>query len=482
MRSLLTLSLLLLPAVAFADDKKPPTGQAVKIITLDRKDPVTYEKDVEPIFVKKCFTCHSGKITKSKLDLGSYETLMKGGKRGKPVTPGNAANSQLYKSAGKMAEPTMPPEEEGDPLTPEELALIKLWIDQGAKAPVGMREKVKVVVGLPPAPVHPVRALAVSPDKSTVAAGRGNEIHVYDAGSGAYIRSLVDPNLTTPDKKPVKAAHLSLVESMAFSPDGKFLASGSFQEVILWDVQTGAVKFRLTGYADRVVALNFSPDGKWLATGGGAPTEDGEIRIVEVPSGNLVKEIKNGHSDQVFGVCFSPDGKMLATCGADKFVKVWEMPSGKFIKSFEGHTHHVMDVGWKADGKLLVSAGSEAPTAISAGLGVIKIWDFDKGEQKQTVQAGTRQITRLLFVGKTGQFATCSGDQTVKFWNVDNGGNTRTLSGNTDYLYALGVSPDGTVVATGGEDGVVRLYTNNSNAPTKSLLPPGVELPMPPKK
>ena len=101
---------------------------------------------------------------------------------------------------------------------PEELAVIKLWIDQGAKAPTGARPTVEIVVGLPPASVHPVRAVAVSPDKSAVAAGRGNQIHVYDAGSGNYIRTLVDPNLTTPDKKPVKAAHLSLVESLAFSP------------------------------------------------------------------------------------------------------------------------------------------------------------------------------------------------------------------------------------------------------------------------
>jgi WD40 repeat protein len=112
--------------------------------------------------------------------------------------------------------------------------------------------------------------VAVSPDKSAVAAGRGNQIHVYDAGSGSYIRTLVDPNLTTPDKKPVKAAHLSLVESLAFSPDGKYLASGSFQEVILWDVTTGVPKQKFGGYADRVVTVGFSPTAScwWLAAGG----------------------------------------------------------------------------------------------------------------------------------------------------------------------------------------------------------------------
>jgi WD40 repeat protein len=472
MRYLLPLGLfLLLPGVNFAQDTK--TVQPIKVITLDRKEPVVYEKDVEPILINKCAFCHSGNLKEGKLDMGTYDSLMKGGKKGKPIVAGKSDESLFYKLCGKTAKPAMPPKSE-EPLTPPELALIRLWIDQGAKPPISIREKVKVVVSAPPAAVQPVRGIAVSPDKSTVAASRGNQIHIYDATSGAYIRSLVDPKLTTPDQKPLKAAHLSLVESLAFSPDGKWLASGAFQEVILWDALTGQLRHRLTSFAERVVAVSFSPDSKLLAVGGGAPTEDGEIKIVDVPTGKVVVDIKNGHSDTVFGVCFSPDGKMLATCAADKFVKVFEVPSGKFIKSFEGHTHHVLDVGWKADGKLLASAGAD---------NAIKVWDFEKGEQKQTIAAGGKQVTRLLFIGKTGQFLTCSGDSQVKAWNVDNGGNTRNFPAGTDYLYAIGVSPDGAIVAAGGEEGVVRLYNGTSGALIKTLLPPGVAPPMPePKK
>jgi WD40 repeat protein len=470
MRSLLTFSLLaLLPGLTLAGDepKKPAGVKPIQVVTLDRKDPVVYEKDIEPIFVNKCSFCHSGNVKEGKLDVSSFETLMKGGKHGKPVVPGKSADSILVKSAGKTERPFMPPKSE-EPLTPPELALIKMWIDQGAKAPTGARERPKIVLGLPPATVHPVRAVAVAPDKSGIAVGRGNQIHVFDGG-GTYIRTLSDPNLKTPDGKPVKAAHLSLVESLAYSKDGKYIASGSYTEVKIWDAALGTPKHTAGGFAASVVTLSFSPDSKLLAVGGGAPTEDGEIKVFDVVSGKVVTDIKSGHSDTVFGVCFSPDGKMLATCGADKFVKVWEMPGGKFLKAFEGHTHHVLDVGWKADGKALASCGAD---------NVVKVWDFDKGEQLRTINAHQKQITRLAFVGATGQFATCSGDTTAKFFNVDNGGNTKNFNGGNDFLYALGVSADGAVLVTGGEDGLARLYNgNNPGQAAKLLLPPGVEAP-----
>jgi WD40 repeat protein len=468
MRYLASLCLFtLLPGSILAEDKVRTATQPIREVTLDRKEPVLYDRDIEPVLINKCQFCHSGSLKESKLDLGSYDSLIKGGKRGQVIVPGKGAESLLVKLAGRTQKPLMPPKSE-EPLTPEELALIKLWIDQGARAPAGKRQRPKVILGVLPALVHPVRALAISPDKTTVAAGRANELHVYDAGSGNYLRPLIDPGLTTPDGKPLAAAHLSIVEALAYSPTNKVLASGSFQEVVLWDAQTGALCKRLPGFADRVVTLAFSPNGKWLATGGGAPTEDGEIKIFDADSGNLVVEIKNGHSDTVFGVCFSPDGTKLATCGADKFIKVFEVPSGQFLKSFEGHTHHVLDVAWKADGKLLVSGGAD---------NVIKVWDYEKGEQIRTFGSHAKQVTRLMFKGTTSEIVTCSGDPLVRFWNVDNGGGGLTFGGNNDFLYAVSVSADGKIVATGGEEDVVRLYNGTNGQLLKALLPPGVEAP-----
>jgi WD40 repeat protein len=464
MRRYLMLLVLVFALPVAADDQKPTGLKPIPAAKLDRKGPVVYEKDVAPIFAAKCQVCHAGNLTEGKFDLGTHAGLMKGGKKGPAVVPGKAEESRLWLMAGHRIKPIMPPKTEDNPLTPEEVAVLKLWIDQGAKGPaVDVRSRPKVVVGLPPALVTPVRAVAVSPDKAVVAAGRGNQVHRFDAKTGDFIRSLADPTLKAPDGKPAHAAHLSLVEAMAYSPDGKTLATGSFREVTLWDPAKGTIQQRLTGFADRVVTIDYSRDGKYLATGGGAPTEDGEIKVFDAKTGKPVVNIEGGHSDTVFGVCFSPDGKRLATAGADKFVKVFEVPSGKLLKTFEGHTHHVLDVGWTPDGKRLASAGAD---------NVIKVWDYEKGEKVRDIQGHQKQVTRLAFVGKQPQFLTAGGDATVRLWNADNFGSVRQFGENKDFVYAVAASADGSVVAAGGQEGVVRLYNGQNGKLVKAMLPP----------
>lgn len=471
MRVLLTVSVLVLwPLAVQAQPKKDGPLEDKK---LDRKTPVSYEKEIEPIFYKRCVTCHSGSVKESKLDIASYEGLVKGGRRGTAIVPSKGEQSLVWKLMGRHQKPFMPPKGE-ELATADEVALVKLWIDQGAKASGGIKVADKITPGLPPANVNPSRAVAVSPDKSSVAASRGNQIHIYDAGSGKHIRSLVDASIKTPEGKPVQgAAHISLVESMTWSPDGKWLVSGAFQEIAVWDALTGQQRHKISGFAHMVVALAFSQDSQLLAVAGGQPTVDGELKVFEAGSWKQIMDLKNGHSDTIYGASFSPDKKMIATCSADKFIKTWEVPSAKFVKSFEGHTHYVLDVGWSPDGKRLASAGADNQ---------VKLWDFEKGEKIQDINAHTKQVTRLTFVGKKMEFVTCGGDNQVKFYNATNGGNLRTIAGANDFVYGIGVSPDGAVLAAGGEEGIVRLYNGTSGALIRPLVPPGVNLPEPMKK
>lgn len=438
----------------------------IEVIALDRKEPVRYEKEIEPILRAKCTVCHSGKEQKGKFDAGSYAGVMKGSGKGPVVIPGKSGESPLVHYVGKTKKPFMPPKDE-EPLTPQELALLKLWIDQGAKPPSAVTEKPKVILSALPAPVHPIHAVVFAPNQAEVYVGRGNQILAFEVASGKFLRSIVAPDL-----KEQAAAHRSLVESLAISPDGKWLASGSFQEVCLWEMPAGHLKHRLSGFAHNVVALAFAPQGNLLACGGGAPTEDGELKIFDPVSGSLIREIAHAHSDTVYGVSFSADGSKLASCGADKFIKVHEVATGRHLRSFEGHTHHVLDVGWKADGKLLASAGADS---------TIKVWDFETGEQRRTINGHSKQVTRLVFVGNTPQIVTTSGDRTLRMWNVDNGGTVRQFGSVGDFLYAVHASPDGKLIVAGGQDGIARLYDGTNGKLLRELTLPKDHPPAPKK-
>ncbi|CAN5390049.1 hypothetical protein BH10PLA2_BH10PLA2_28980 [soil metagenome] len=466
MRTILAIAIMpLLSVPVFAQDKpKEEPVAPIKVVALNRKEAVDFDKDVKPILAKRCIVCHSGSVTEGGLDLSKHAAMLEGGGRGTSLVPGKSTDSLLIQLAAKTKKPFMPPKKEA-PLTPEELAILKLWVDQGAKPGNSMPVSTRVALTPPPSIVHPILGVVISPDQKFVAAARGCNIELFDA-TGKSLRLLANPALVGSDKKPTNAAHPSLVEALALSPDGKTLASSSFQEVALWNPLTGAMLRKLEGFAERVVCLAFSPDGKLLATGGGAPTDTGEIKVFEVATGKQVLEIKSGNSDTVFGISFSPDGKKLATASADKFVKVFEVGTGKLVRSFEGHTHHVMDVGWKPDGKVLASVGADD---------TIKVWDLEKGEQIRSFGNQKKQLTKLVFKNKTSEILVSSGDHNVRMWNIDNGSAGMSFNGATDYVSAIGISADGKLVSTGGEDGVLRLYNGTNGKLVKAI--PAAEVP-----
>ena len=122
-----------------------------------------------------------------------------------------------------------------------------------------------------------------------------------------------------------------------------------------------------------------------------------------------------------------------------------------------------MDVGWKQDGKVLASVGADD---------TIKVWDLEKGEQIRSFGNQKKQLTKLAFKSKSSEILVSSGDHNVRMWNIDNGSAGMSFNGATDYVSAIGISPDGKLVSTGSEDGVLRIYDGANGKLVKAIPAP----------
>ncbi|MEE0992964.1 MAG: TIR domain-containing protein, partial [Bacteroidales bacterium] len=167
--------------------------------------------------------------------------------------------------------------------------------------------------------------------------------------------------------------HSKSVLSVAASPDGKYLASGSADKtVIIWDAKSGERLKSLEGHYDYVRSVAVSPDGNYLASG----SNDETLIIWDANNGERLKSLK-GHSFIVTSVCWSPDGKYLASGSRDKTVKIWDAKSGEKLKTLKGHSCDVYSVCWSPDGKYLAS-GSSDHTVI--------IWGANSGQKLKTLE------------------------------------------------------------------------------------------------
>jgi WD40 repeat protein len=182
----------------------------------------------------------------------------------------------------------------------------------------------------------------------------------------------------------------------------------------------------------------------------------------KVSNGKLSKALKDIHSDTILDLEFSPDGRFLGSSGADRFLRVTSLASGKVAKSFEGHTHHVLGLGWKADGRTLVTAGAD---------NVVKVWDFVTGERKKNIEGFSKEVTSVRFLGVTDQFLASSGDSKVRLLR-ENGGEVRSYAGAADFVYASAVSSDGKIAIAGGADGILKVWNVNDGKTLATFEPP----------
>lgn len=304
----------------------------------------------------------------------------------------------------------------------------------------------------------PVRALAFSPNGLFLAmAGDDHLTQTISADSGAPGDTFETAASTgaAPTGAASTAAAGALL-SLAYTPAGGLLAGGADRSAIVWNTEPAWPLVRTIGRADdptkfihRVISLDFSPDGALLATGGGYPSRSGELKLWNPNDGSLVREIANAHSDTICSVRFSPDGKLLASGATDRTMRVFNVASGSLMKTFEGHSHHVLGVAWRADGEQLATAGGD---------NTVKVWDYASGEQRRSIETFGKEVTAIQYVGASTRVLTTCGDHFVRLLNTENGNQEAIFGGATDFLYSLGVTPDGSLVVAGGQDGVVRVW------------------------
>src|SRR5262245_21822618 len=417
---------------------------------------------IDAIFAKHCLDCHGAQDPEGKLVLASFETLLKGGESGAAIDPGKSSDSLLVKMIEGRFEKDgktkiMPPGKRKK-LELEEIALIRAWIDAGAKGPPdgrGIAKKLVVPkITLKAAPRRAVYALAYGPKPKLIAVGRYGEVELRSAETHTVVRTL--------------SGHRGSVNALVFSADGAYLFAaagepGLFGEVRQWNVSDGTLGRTLEGHKDAIYAIALSPNGKTLATG----SYDQKIKLWSTDNGEEIKTV-SGHNGSVFGLTFRSDGKILASASADRTVKLWDVASGERRDTLAQPLKEVYAVAFSTDGKLLYGGGVDNR---------IRVWQISETAAETTNPlldskfAHEGAILNIVFSSDGKTLLTSADDRTVKLWDADTLKEKSHLEQQPDWVPALTFASENNVVVVGRLDGSLGYYDAEKCKPIPSSKP-----------
>ena len=239
------------------------------------------------------------------------------------------------------------------------------------------------------------------------------------------------------------AGHSGLVASIALSPDGSTIASGSFDKTVkLWQLSTGKLMHTLTKHAKQVRCVNFSPDGSTIASG----SFDKTVKLWQLSTGKLRNSF-SGHSDEVWSVVISPNRKTLVSGSRDKTIKVWDLSTGHSLPTHLGHSDVVSSLAISPNGQLLASSSFDK---------TIKIWHLGLGHFLRLLKGHANLVTSIAF-SPDGQILASSSLTEIKLWQI-NGQEICTLKGHLDAVYSVAFSPDGKMLASGSFDKTIKIW------------------------
>lgn len=436
--------------------------------TLDR--PIDYDKDIQPIFDEKCVSCHNIVTPESKLNLEDAASLFKGGKRGPTVIPKDVEKSLLYLVAARVAEPAMPPlpnKASATAVTPQELGLIKKWIEEGAPAG-SASEQQSVSWQAIPSNMHSIYSVAVSKWGQWAACSRANQIDLYDLTTGEYAGRLQDPALTGLKKGdkpfyPHGAAHRDVVHALAFSPDGNLLASGGYREVKLWQ-RSASTPVADFAQDQAINSVTISPNGVWLAIG----RADNTVVVQQIAKPDS-KRTLIGHTAAITGLQFSPDSTRLFTSSNDKSVRIWNVADGQQAGYLET-PHEVTSLVLNLDGTRVFTghAGDFVARGWAVPFETPKPAEGDKPAEpvKPVIEfkGHSGAITAVALHKPAGtHLVTTSADSTWRIWEIANGNQTVNQNHGAT-ITGLSLKSDGQFVVTTGANNLARLWKIDGTA------------------